>query len=162
MKTLGRYFAAPALLMLMSLSGASQAFVVSDGFETGAGIFDSSSQVGSFGEFVLAGGSYSLDLSAFSIDPSFAGAIGFGIANVANPSMENYQVSIADTSLDNFLQTFFTTAGGKFNFLVFGNAGSSGTGYEASINAVPLPPALWMLGSALVGLVTVGRRKFGA
>ena len=27
--------------------------------------------------------------------------------------------------------------------------------------AVPLPPAAWMLGSALVGLVTVGRRKLG-
>lgn len=28
--------------------------------------------------------------------------------------------------------------------------------------AVPLPPAAWMLGSALVGLVTVGRRKFAS
>lgn len=27
--------------------------------------------------------------------------------------------------------------------------------------SVPLPPAAWMLGSALVGLVTVGRRKLG-
>lgn len=30
---------------------------------------------------------------------------------------------------------------------------------HVDVAAVPLPPALWMLGSALVGLVTVGRRK---
>lgn len=30
---------------------------------------------------------------------------------------------------------------------------------EVGYAPVPLPPALWMLGSALVGLVTVGRRK---
>ena len=29
---------------------------------------------------------------------------------------------------------------------------------KVDVTAVPLPPALWMLGSALVGLVTVGRR----
>ncbi len=35
--------------------------------------------------------------------------------------------------------------------------------FEVTLAAapVPLPPAAWMLGSALVGLVTVGRRKLG-
>lgn len=36
------------------------------------------------------------------------------------------------------------------------------TGATVSVDVapVPLPPALWMLGSALVGLATVGRRRF--
>lgn len=32
---------------------------------------------------------------------------------------------------------------------------------DVEVTAIPLPPAAWMLGSALVGLVTVGRRKLG-
>ncbi len=32
---------------------------------------------------------------------------------------------------------------------------------EVTLTAVPLPPAAWMLGSALIGLATVGRRKLG-
>ena len=33
--------------------------------------------------------------------------------------------------------------------------------FSVTFAPVPLPPAAWMLGSALVGLVTVGRRKLG-
>ncbi len=32
---------------------------------------------------------------------------------------------------------------------------------DVEVTAVPLPPAAWMLGAALGGLVTVGRRKLG-
>ena len=36
----------------------------------------------------------------------------------------------------------------------------TGASISVEIAPVPLPPAVWMLGSALVGLATVGRRKF--
>jgi hypothetical protein len=39
--------------------------------------------------------------------------------------------------------------------------GTIGGLYSGAINAlVPVPPAVWMMGSALVGLATVGRRRF--
>lgn len=34
--------------------------------------------------------------------------------------------------------------------------------YEVSVNAVPLPAAAWLFGSALLGLVTVSRRRAAA
>ncbi|MGE3772551.1 MAG: hypothetical protein AB7I32_06465, partial [Gammaproteobacteria bacterium] len=46
----------------------------------------------------------------------------------------------------------------------FGGAGSASiektfANLSAEIAPVPVPPAVWMLGSAIVGLATVGRRK---
>ena len=58
---------------------------------------------------------------------------------------------------------FGGTNGGNMFLTIQGiTNGTIGGLYSGAINAspVPLPPAVWMLGSALVGLATVGRRKF--
>jgi hypothetical protein len=58
---------------------------------------------------------------------------------------------------------FAGTGGGNMYLMVNGvSNGTIGGLYSGAISAapVPLPPAVWMLGSALVGLATVGRRKF--
>ncbi len=54
------------------------------------------------------------------------------------------------------------TAAGNYYLTVAGVAtGSAGGIYAGAIDVapVPVPPAVWMLGSAIVGLATVGRRK---
>ena len=60
--------------------------------------------------------------------------------------------------------TLPAAAGGNMYLTVAGvTNGTQGGLYSGAIQAavVPLPPAAWMLGSALVGLVAVGRRKLG-
>jgi hypothetical protein len=141
MKLFTKALAVPALVGMLGLSTASQAMVVSEGFELGAGNFDS-------GEITLAAGDYTLDLEAFTFGP--AGPFIFGIAN----DTEAFQVSVAEFGL---ASTFFSTVGGVFSFLVGGNAGT-GTIYEASINAVPLPPSILMLGTAAAAMFSFGRR----
>jgi hypothetical protein len=54
------------------------------------------------------------------------------------------------------------TAAGNYYLTIAGVAtGSAGGIYAGAIDVapVPVPPAVWMLGSAIVGLATVGRRK---
>ena len=58
--------------------------------------------------------------------------------------------------------SFAGNAGGNMYLTLAGvTTGTAGGIYAGAIDVapVPLPPAVWMLGSAIVGLVTVGRRK---
>lgn len=57
---------------------------------------------------------------------------------------------------------FGGTPAGHYYLTIAGVAtGSAGGIYAGAIDVapIPVPPAVWMLGSALVGLATVGRRK---
>ncbi len=143
MSFMTKVFAVPALASLLSMSSVVQADVVSEGFETGAGIFDS-------GSLLLDAGDYTLDLTAFTFGP--AGPFIFGITNTEAP--EAFQVSVAEFGAASFL---FSTVGGMFDFLVGGNGGT-GTIYEASVNAVPLPPSVLMLGTAAAAMFSIRRR----
>jgi len=143
MSLMTKAFAVPALAGLLSMSSVVQADVVSDGFATGAGVFDS-------GSIFLDAGAYTLDLTAFTFGP--AGPFIFGITNTEAP--EAFQVSVAEFGAASFL---FNTVGGMFDFLVGGNAGT-GAIYEASINAVPLPPSVLMLGTAAAAMFSIRRR----
>lgn len=129
-------------VLLLGLGGAAQAATVSEGFASGTGVFDS-------GSIDLDAGTYTMELTVFTFGS--AGPFLFGIAN----SSEAFQVAV-----DTFGQasTVFTTVGGTFDFLVGGVAGL-GSIYNASITVVPLPAAVWLLGSAMVGLVVISRRK---
>jgi len=144
MNLIAKLVAVPALAGALGLGAAVQAEVISDGFELGSGVFDS-------GSFWLDAGSYSLDLTAFTFGP--AGPFIFGIDNQAND--EAWQVSVAEFGDASFL---FSTVGGMFDFLVGGDAGS-GTIYEASVNAVPLPPSVLMLGTAAAAMFSIRRRS---
>jgi len=143
MKSMIKFLAVPAIAGMLGFGAASQAFVVSEGFETGSGVFDS-------GEVSLSAGDYTLDLTAFTFGP--AGPFIFGISNLSTG--EAFQVSVPAFGA---ASVAFSTVGGLFDFLVGGNAGA-GAIYEASINAVPLPPSLVMLGTAVAAMVSIGRR----
>lgn len=144
MKSMTKLLAVPALIGMLGFASASQADVVSSGFETGAGIFDT-------GSIFLDAGLYTLDLTAFTFGA--AGPFIFGISS--SETGEAFQVSVPAFGA---ASTPFTTIGGMFDFLVGGNAGT-GAIYEASINAVPLPPSLVMLGTAVAAMVSIGRKS---
>ncbi len=62
-------------------------------------------------------------------------------------ALSNSMVSIyADTGL-------WQAYDGAFNTVTFNNVGT------IAVSAVPIPPAIWLLGSALMGLVGLSRRK---
>jgi len=74
------------------------------------------------------------------------------------------EVGSADTAIGLGLPT--TANNGTAPALAF--ASNTGSGYAASstafgiqVSAVPLPPALWLLGSAVLGLGAMGRRRPG-
>jgi hypothetical protein len=48
---------------------------------------------------------------------------------------------------------------GTWAFEIFGNDVAQGTGAFEAVAAVPVPAAAWLFGSALLGLVGVGRRR---
>jgi len=143
MNLISKTFAIPAMAGMLSLGTAVQAEVVSEGFALGDGLFDS-------GSIWIDAGEYSLDLTAFTYGK--AGPFIFGITN--NDAPEAWQVSVAEFGAASFL---FSTVGGLFDFLVGGDAGD-GAIYEASINAVPLPPSLLMLGTAAAAMFSIRRR----
>ena len=119
---------------------ASQADVVASGFKTGSWA--------DYGVITLDPGSYTLDLTAFTFSP--AGPTVFGIANLS----EAFQVAVASFGA---ASAAFTTVGGTFNWVVGGFAGT-GTVFTASVNAVPLPSSVIMIGSARAAMVSIGRR----
>ncbi len=73
---------------------------------------------------------------------SISGSIDIANKDAIAVSIVNSLFAVAFTSLD----TAFIS--------------KTGASISVEIAPVPLPPAVWMLGSALVGLATVGRRKF--
>lgn len=140
MKLFSKYSTISALLVLLTFSMASQADVVASGFKTGSWA--------DYGVITLDPGSYTLDLTAFTFGP--AGPTVFGIANLS----EAFQVAVASFGA---ASAAFTTVGGTFNWVVGGFAGT-GTVFTASVNAVPLPSSVIMIGSALAAMVSIGRR----
>lgn len=77
------------------------------------------------------------------------GGAGGSSFTVAQPG-DLYINSPADTNL---------YTGGAGTFTLFGNSGAFFLGGDLQFTAVPVPAAVWLFGSALVGLVGVGRRR---
>ena len=140
MKLFSKFSTISALLVLLTFSMASQADVVDSGFRTGSWA--------DYGVITLDPGSYTLDLTAFTFGT--AGPTVFGIANLT----EAFQVAVASFGA---ASAAFTTVGGTFNWVAGGFAGA-GTVFTASVNAVPLPSSVIMIGSALAAMVSIGRR----
>ena len=142
MQSMRRLFCAAAVTMLLIFGSAAHAMMVSSGFESEDGLFDS-------GTIALDPGTYSMELTAFTL--GVAGPFIFGITN----KVEAYQVAIATFG---GASTVFTTLGGLFTYNVGGDPGL-GAIYEATITSVPLSPAFILLGSALIPMVRFGRRE---
>jgi len=92
----------------------------------------------------------------------------FTIQDLLKDSIVGFGASILDTS-NNVLATLYGNHANKSLILVlgdykvafFGTPGNGSIGANALItaNAVPLPAAVWLFGSALMGLFGVSRRK---
>lgn len=149
MKSLGKYISGSMLLALVAFSTPSSAWVVSSGFALGPTLFDSKTVT------LDAGKSYVLQLDVIDLGAPLGvpSVLTFGITQAP----EHYQVPTltgSGTSLKPF-----TAGGGSYTFLVGGLVGAPGTLYSASINAVPVPAAIWMFASAIVGVASIGRKK---
>lgn len=82
---------------------------------------------------------------------NFGGVVGYADDAGIGQSMAFYQVGY-DSS---FTTSVVTAMAGLFSLAADGTL----TYTVGSVPTVPVPPALWLLGSALVGLVGVSRRK---
>ncbi|MBI2799559.1 MAG: hypothetical protein HYX63_04640 [Gammaproteobacteria bacterium] len=110
----------------------------------------------STGAFAGSSATVSLIANGKPASPGFAGFL--NLSGSWGPVTKVYDFtgaggeSIVDFSVVNTLGAFaFTGSTASIT--------KTSASITAEIAAVPLPPAAWMLGSALVGLVTVGRRK---
>ncbi|UOA09825.1 VPLPA-CTERM sorting domain-containing protein [Methylobacter sp. S3L5C] len=130
--------------------------------------FGASNLTGAFSEefvFNLVGGDYLFGLTATNT---------FSKTKVG---ITDFTATLDGNAFSNSLYNIALTANTKFNFL-FGEVSSlasgdhkliiSGTGNKSSfggsievsaISAVPVPAAVWLMGSALIGLVSFGKRK---
>ena len=163
---------------MLGASGLANAATVDLG-PAGLGVPLSFSGFAPVGEF--------LDIFTFSLPPN--GGSGYSVVNfpLSIPGVGSFNTifsamglfSNPDGILFNFDDLFLvgaSTGGSSLSLTLpaaaVGNmylgvtgitTGTIGGLYSGAISAavVPLPPAAWMLGSALVGLVAVGRRKLG-
>ena len=82
--------------------------------------------------------------------------------NLTDTSATKSQIVYGDMSALGLMQPMLTGTVGMTGWGdgTVGNAGSMG-GYPIALNitAVPLPAAVWLFGSALVGLLGLGRRQ---
>jgi len=106
-------------------------------------------------------------LSTFGVDTSTPGLIGinslatdFGVS-IPGPDLPLFDlnfIAIPPPSVSNIAVDLFPGTGSWFdandNPLAVSYNGASVT-----VNAVPVPPALWLFGSGLLGLVGVARRR---
>ncbi len=94
-----------------------------------------------------------------------------GVANLLSGTIQfdfinGYVPSVGDAL--NFLTASTLNIGPGVNYLLNGlpqgsqfSVNNSTGGLSLAVSAVPLPPAAWLFASAMVGLVTIGRRRRG-
>ncbi|UCB54105.1 MAG: VPLPA-CTERM sorting domain-containing protein [Thiotrichales bacterium] len=114
---------------------------------------------------------------------AIGGTVGFGTVGTVfnspftfNPStpvsnllqIGNWQVDLATTTIDDQTVDVLTLSG---TGTISGNgfdltpttwtlsANATGGSYSMTVNAVPVPAAVWLFGSGLIGLIAVARRK---
>lgn len=151
---------------------------------TGSGsfLFDADLPTGSFGAYssidvTISGGSLFADTTYNSFHPSSLSTSGEFMWFVVNSSILPGDLTFAATLVEQM-----TGAGGEIDFLTTGNPDlfsqsvclSTTTsncalggaqqniitgGYISTTAPIPLPAAIWLLGSALLGIVFSGRRS---
>lgn len=98
-----------------------------------------------------------------SVEGPAVGAAGVWDANVPN-GISGWQSGISSVltgfqTVKLYNMTGTGTAGSKLAIVSNGTVQLSASGVTFATNAVPLPPAVWLLGSGLLGLAGVARRK---
>lgn len=88
------------------------------------------------------------------------------ITDISNLNLSIYDASntLLSSTGDNISANGINVAAGSYHAVVTGNAiGTNGGLYSLSLyaepSAVPVPAAFWLLGSGLLGLVGIARRK---
>lgn len=93
---------------------------------------------------------------------SFGQAVNAGVNDVSIDNL--YEAGITGSVGAGFASlTLSNLAAGWYTIFVSGaNASLTGSQIDVSVSAVPVPGAVWLFGSALVGLVGASRRKLNA
>jgi len=120
--------------------------------ESGVGTIAGTDAIGAIAESVQ------LIANGTPLSPLGAAAFGGPGSYVWGPLTQTFDFGAGVAEVD------FAVINTLFAFALTGSATNEklGASIEATLAPIPLPPAAWMLGSALVGLVTVGRRKLAA
>jgi len=127
------------LLSIDNAIGYGKGFAQSVNVNSNAALNDTTSSTG--GPSYAGGGTW---------NNNFGGVLGYANDAGLGESMAFYQVAYNDT----FDASVVNQMAGMFSLAANGNLS-----YTVGGAPVPVPPALWLLGSALVGLVGVSRRK---
>lgn len=99
-----------------------------------------------------------IGVSATNIAVTIEGAISGFSATLDGNALS--PVSTGSPLLQLLTFTLPASAAGSHSLVLGGDAGiGSSYGGSISVSAVPVPAAAWLMGSALVGLVSFGRRK---
>lgn len=177
MRILSKTFAALALSLsigtaqaaLVNFTLTGEAIYADAGNDFGLSSGDLVTVMGSFDDSVLAGGLGTVDFS-FGSGNSFtiyAGNYSYSNAdddlyNSGYPTLDFTGGPLPDLNFSHFGTTTFSSALGYFD----GEDGYGGlvSGVWTDYNAVvvPVPAAVWLLGSGLLGLAGIARRKTAA
>jgi len=181
-KVLGKGISRALVLVLASLGNANAAMVdftltgtVDYGDESAPNAFgltagDTITAVGSFDDSVLSGGSGTIDFSSSSTNSltiyvgtetfTASNDVGFGSGN--GPSM-----TLSSNLLTDF--NFYALAGNSgapadFSsfFDTFDDLDAMSGTWAGTLTVVPVPAAVWLFGSGLLGLAGVARRRKSA
>jgi hypothetical protein len=112
---------------------------------------------------VLFGTGGTVNTSPFSIDPPGA------VPNLLE--MDNWKIDIGTMAVVDQTASVLTLEGSGTVSALIGtefdptpmtwslSANASGSTYSMTISAIPVPAAVWLFGSGLIGLIAVARRK---
>lgn len=113
-------------------------------------------------DFNLTGGNYNFLLTVTNSIANHKVGISNFNATLDGNAFGNtlYNIPLSSTSKLNFLYgENVNLSSGHHELVISGIGSKSNYGGSISISSVPVPAAVWLMGSALVGLVSFGKRK---
>ena len=138
--------------------------VFNDGIDTSPS--DEGVVTGAFGDYVGTLGKF-VDFNDFAFDPltpntqlwtftSGSDTYSFAMSTINIVSQSSNSISLEGTGIASI--TNFDNTGGDFSLTLNQNGQAFSFSSSASV-AVPIPPAVWLFGSGILGLVGIARRR---
>lgn len=146
-------------------------------YDTASGAIHKFSQVAQAGQDGIVWGTYNPDTAVNPNGWGIVETLGYansGPSHAQNSFLQQVNAGANDVSLDNLYESAITGSVGngfaslKLNNLASGwytvfvsgaNSALAGGAIDVSVAAVPVPGAVWLFGSALVGFMGMSRRK---